>query len=128
MVNTVTDLAITGTGITGTGRGYVFGRYGGKNELRYGRFGKKYAGQGYQKGYNRKLFYDEEEQDPSRYYPVKVGAYQRGKYKKCMDLASFNIVNTTASTESVDYNTAEDLAITSSERMAIKTDFADMVA
>ena len=57
--------------------------------------------------------------------------------KKCKDLASFNIVNTTASTESVsmdlvniveDYNTAENLAISSSERMAIKTDFADMVA
>ena len=27
-----------------------------------------------------------------------------------------------------DYNTAENLAISSSERMAIKTDFADMVA
>ena len=27
-----------------------------------------------------------------------------------------------------DYNTAEDLAITGSERVVIKTDFADMVA
>ena len=54
-----------------------------------------------------------------------------------MDLASFNIVNTAASMESVsmdlvkiveDCNTAEDLAITSSERMVGKTDLVDMVA
>ena len=69
------------------GRGYAFGRYGGKNGLRYGRFGKKYAGHSYRKGYNRKAYYDEEEQDPSRYYSVKLGAYQRGKYKKVYGLS-----------------------------------------
>ena len=61
------------------GRGYGFGRYGGKNGLRYGRFGKKYVGHGYRKGHIGKPYYDEEEQDPSRYYPVKPGPHQRGK-------------------------------------------------
>ena len=54
------------------GRGYGFGRYGKKNRLGYGRLGKSYLGHGYRKGY-RKPYYDEKQQDPSRYYPVKLG-------------------------------------------------------
>ena len=71
------------------GRGYGFGRYGGKNGLRYGRFGKKYVGHGYRKGHIGKPYYDEEEQDPSRYYPVKPGPHQRGKYRKGYGLSKF---------------------------------------
>ena len=63
-------------------------RYG-KNGLRYGRFDKNYVGHGYRKGCNRKPYYDEEEQDPSRNYPVKLSPYQRGKYRKRYGLNMF---------------------------------------
>ena len=57
--------------------------------MRHDRFAKKYIGHGYRKGYNKKSYYDEEEQDPSRYYPVKLCPYQQGKYRKKYGLSEF---------------------------------------
>ena len=59
---------------------YRYGRYGQRYGLGYGRYGRNYLGYGYNKGHNRKVYYDEEEQDASRYYPRKYGRYQYGKY------------------------------------------------
>ena len=60
-----------------------------KNRLGYGRLGKSYLGHGYRKGY-RKPYYDEKEQDLFRYYPVKLGLYQQGKYRKGHELSKFH--------------------------------------
>ena len=59
---------------------YRYGRYGQRYGLGYGRYGQNYLRYGYNKGRNRKVYYDEEEQDASRYYPKKYGRYQYGKY------------------------------------------------
>ena len=59
---------------------YRYGRYGQRYGLGYGRYGRNYLGYGYNKGHNRKVFYDEEKEDASHYYPKKYGRYQYGKY------------------------------------------------
>ena len=59
---------------------YRYGRYGQQYGLGYGRYGQNYLRYGYKNGYRRKSYYDEEEQDASRYYPKKHGRYQYGQF------------------------------------------------
>ena len=59
---------------------YRYGRYGQRYGLGYGRYGQNYLRYGYKNGYKGKVYYDEEEQDASHYYPKNYGRYQYGKF------------------------------------------------
>ena len=59
---------------------YKYGQYGLRNGLGRRKYGRNYLQHGYKKSYNRRLYYDEEDQDASPYYPKNHGNLQYGKY------------------------------------------------